>query len=217
MRGALAAEVLTIVVLLPSGAAEAAAQSRPEGGLARVTKDAPTAAGRGRPLPTVAGLYRALQVSQGGSCAPRQLPRPTPNTLADTLGYFPAPAAAADSVRFWIRVSQTASGMSWTPSQDSLGTTSVASIPGTIRPDGTFTNGGAVVPMGLEAGPREGGLRLFGTQSGTAQGRFDDAGGTVRLSGTGALTFRFIEGSENGAVYTTCTIPFTLSASRVAP
>jgi hypothetical protein len=217
MRVRLTWELLVASALVAFHAAGADAQSRPDSAPSRVTKDASAdAATRGRRPLNVTGLYRALQINRGGSCAPRQLPRPIPSAPADTLGYFPTPTPVADSVPFWVRVTQTASAMSWTPSQDSLGTTSMPSVTGTIRPDGSFTNG-RVVPMGLEAGPREGGVRLFGTQDGRAQGRFEDAGGMMRLSGSGTLTFRFNEGSENGAVYTTCTVPFTMSATRVTP
>ncbi len=217
MRVALTRAVLTASALLAFTAAGADAQSQRDSAPARVTKDASAGtATHGRPPLNVTGLYRALQINQGGSCAPRQLPRPTPSALADTLGYFPTPSPVADSVRFWVRVTQTATTMSWAPSQDSLGTASAPSVEGTLRPDGSFTNSRAI-PMGLEAGPREGGVRLFGTQDGRAEGRFEGADGMMRLSASGTLVFRYNEGSENGLVYTTCTIPFTMSATRVTP
>jgi hypothetical protein len=178
---------------------------------------APSAAYDGHEL---SGFYAGMQASPAATCAPRPLPPPI--AAADPTEYVPGHALVAESRAGWSRVRVARSRTSVSGSDltivasDSLERDAAPPIAGTVRPDGRFTQRRAI-PMGLEGGPREGGRRFFVEQQVSGDGRFERTVGEPGMRVTGAFALVFREGSADGRVFTTCTRPFTLTATRVAP
>jgi hypothetical protein len=101
-------------------------------------------------------------------------------------------------------------------SMDSLGRDAIAPLTGTVRPDGSYSIS-RTLALGPEGGPRQGGRRFFLEQVMSVRGRFEQTLAGVREAATGSAAYRFHADSAGGAVFTTCTVSFTGSGTRVGP
>jgi hypothetical protein len=166
--------------------------------------------GPGAEPPNHSGFYRGVQTNPAATCAPASLPLPA---ASDSTLYLPPIALDAVTFEGWGRVTHEGSRLTIVFS-DSLGRDPAPPIAGVIEPNGSFTQSRAIV-LGRE-GPREGGHQFVVEQRQTGQGKFERVGGETRWSSTGIFTYRFRDGSATGPVFTTCTRPFTWTATRTS-
>jgi hypothetical protein len=99
---------------------------------------------------------------------------------------------------------------------DSLQHDTVPQFTGTARPDGSWSID-RTLALGPEGGPRKGGHRLFVEQTMNVRGAHKMTPTGVKETAAGKAEYRFRADSANGVVFTTCTVTFTATGTRVAP
>jgi hypothetical protein len=160
-----------------------------------------------------AGLYRIKQHNEPARCAPQALPPPAPPNPADTAEYLKL--GSGDSSTFYVRETHDGTRLTSVVSMDSAMKNPDPPFTGTIQPDGSWSID-RTMAVGREGGPRKGGQRFFLEQVMNVRGTHEKSPEGVRETATGTAAYHFRADSA-GPVFTTCTITFTASGTRVAP
>ena len=156
------------------------------------------------------GTYQATQSNEAVACAPNELPAPE---LDDPSQYVQYGDDAGGDPSMIVR--QSGSQLTVSAELDEQGRPVLGlDFVGTVAADGSFTLTRNVA-MGSE-GPRAGGHIFYVTQHASITGHFEMVAGQPQMNAAGTFADTFRDGGSSGAVFTTCTLPFTTTATRVS-
>jgi hypothetical protein len=156
------------------------------------------------------GTYQATQTNQAVACSPNALPAPE---LDDPSQYVQYGDAAGGDPGMLVR--QSGSRLTVSAELDEQGRPLPGlDFVGTVAADGSFALARSL-SMGAE-GPRAGGHTFYVTQQASIAGHFEVVAGQAQMSAAGTFTDVFRDEGTSGPVFTTCTLPFTTTATRVS-
>lgn len=162
------------------------------------------------PEPIYEGVFEVAQTNGSVTCAPEPLPAPS---VEGSQAYVVFPEPGWDGALFKIRVDQDGSRLTVYILDENEQPEPSLAFEGSVRADGT-TRVTRSLDIGLED-PREGGHRFFVQERAEVTGRNLTSDGS-RTASEGKFDVIFRSGSENAAVFTTCTVPFTATGTRVS-
>jgi hypothetical protein len=161
------------------------------------------------PTGDFAGTYQATQTNDEVACTPEALPAPELNDPAQYVQYGDV---TGGDPRMLVR--QAGSRLTVSAELDDQGRPVPGlDFTGSIAADGSFTLSRNIA-VGFE-GPRAGGHTFYVAQQASITGRFETGAGEPRMTASGTFTDVFRDGGASGPVFTTCTLPFTTTATRI--